>query len=141
MFTRLLCTRAAPTLAADAILVRMPQLSPAMETASVHKWLIREGEFVEPADLVVEVETDTLLEDKSAEAVVLEVESHDEGWLAKILVGPETGPIRPGTVLAVLAEEEHQVGAIAQAADQMDLNARDGKQLRSMLWQAYLKQC
>ena len=61
-----------------------------MESGTVSKWLIGEGDLVENTQLFVEIETHTLLEERSADPMTMEIESHDEGYIAKILVSAGT---------------------------------------------------
>ena len=49
-----------------------------------------EGDLVENTQLFVEIQTHTLLEERSAEPMTMEIESHDEGYVAKILVSAGT---------------------------------------------------
>ena len=61
-----------------------------MESGTVSKWLVGEGDLVENTQLFVEIQTHTLLEERSAEPMTMEIESHDEGYVAKILVSAGT---------------------------------------------------
>ena len=38
--------------------ILMPALSPTMEEGTLSKWLVKEGDKVEPGDLIAEIETD-----------------------------------------------------------------------------------
>ena len=67
-------------------LMPMPRLSPSMTSGVVHRWLVAEGSQLSTYDLVFEVATRELLEEPTAEPVVLEIETHEEGWLARVLV-------------------------------------------------------
>lgn len=68
-------------------LLPMPALSPTMRSGVLHRWLLEKGACVSNYDLVCEVSTTELLEDADDE-IVLEVESHEEGFLAKLLSSP-----------------------------------------------------
>merc|ERR1712086_888463 len=125
------------TFATAAIVVRMPQLSPAMEAGTVSKWLMGEGDLVENTQLFVEIQTHTLLEERSAEPMTMEIESHDEGYVAKILVSAGT-TVPPGTPIALLSEEEDEIEAVVELARGLKQQAPPRE--RTLLWQAYLKQ-
>ena len=74
--------------------ILMPALSPTMTEGKLAKWLIKEGDEVRPGDLIAEIETDK---------ATMEVESVDEGKVAKILVGEGTEGVAVNAVIAVLA--------------------------------------
>ena len=38
--------------------ILMPALSPTMEEGTLAKWLVTEGDTVEPGDIIAEIETD-----------------------------------------------------------------------------------
>jgi pyruvate dehydrogenase E2 component (dihydrolipoamide acetyltransferase) len=79
-----------------AIEIFMPALSPTMEEGTLATWLVKEGDKVTSGDVIAEIETDK---------ATMEVESIDDGIVAKILVeaGSENVPV--GKIIAVLAEE------------------------------------
>ncbi len=74
--------------------ILMPALSPTMTEGKLAKWLIKEGDEVRPGDLIAEIETDK---------ATMEVESVDEGRVAKILIGEGTEGVAVNAVIAVLA--------------------------------------
>ena len=75
--------------------ILMPALSPTMEEGTLSKWLKNEGDSVSSGDVIAEIETDK---------ATMEVESIDEGILAKILVAAGTENVKVNTVIAMLAE-------------------------------------
>jgi len=79
-----------------AIEIKMPALSPTMETGTLAKWHITVGNKVESGDVIAEIETDK---------ATMEVEAVDEGVLAAIRVDAGSENVPVGTVIAVLAEE------------------------------------
>jgi len=79
-----------------AIEIKMPALSPTMETGTLAKWHIAVGDKLEPGDVIAEIETDK---------ATMEVEAVDEGVLAAIRVDAGSENVPVGTVIAVLAEE------------------------------------
>jgi pyruvate dehydrogenase E2 component (dihydrolipoamide acetyltransferase) len=76
--------------------ILMPALSPTMEKGNLAKWLKKEGEKVEPGDVIAEIETDK---------ATMEVEAVDEGVLAKIVVPEGTADVPVNQLIAVLASE------------------------------------
>ena len=87
--------------------ITMPALSPTMETGTLSKWLVKEGDKVAPGDVIAEIETDK---------ATMEVELIDEGTVAKILVAAGTENVPVGQLIAVLAEEGEDVGAASAPA-------------------------
>ena len=84
--------------------ITMPALSPTMEEGNLAKWLVNEGDKVEPGDVIAEIETDK---------ATMEVEAVDEGTIAKIHVAAGTDGVKVNAVIAVLAEEGEDVSAAA----------------------------
>jgi len=80
----------------SAIEVKMPSLSPTMTEGTIVKWMKNEGEAVSAGDVVCEIQTDKAV-------VALEVD--DDGTLAKIIKPADSGTIKVGDLIAVLAEE------------------------------------
>ncbi len=86
-----------------AIEIFMPALSPTMEKGTLAKWLVKEGDTVESGDVIAEIETDK---------ATMEVESIDDGTVAKILIGEGTDDVPVGQIIALLAEEGEDASAI-----------------------------
>ena len=79
-------------------IVLMPALSPTMTEGKLAKWLVSEGDQVSSGDVIVEIETDKAL---------MEVESLDDGVIAKIAVLEGTEGVKVGTAIAeILGENE-----------------------------------
>ncbi|MGP1283117.1 MAG: 2-oxo acid dehydrogenase subunit E2 [Parasphingopyxis sp.] len=83
--------------------LKMPALSPTMEEGTLAKWLVKEGDEISAGDIMAEIETDK---------ATMEFEAVDEGVLAKILVPEGTDEVQVGTVIAIIAEEGEDAGAI-----------------------------
>lgn len=83
----------------------MSKLSPTMEEGRILRWVKKEGEPVEPGDVVVEIETDK---------ATMEVEAMGSGILRKILVD-ENATVPTGTLLAVVAAEDEDISNILAA--------------------------
>lgn len=78
------------------IQILMPALSPTMKEGNLAKWLKKEGDKVLPGDVIAEIETDK---------ATMEVESIDEGILAKIIIKEGTSDVKVNEVIAILIEE------------------------------------
>ncbi len=89
-----------------AIEIRMPALSPTMTTGTLAKWLVGEGGRVNSGDVIAEIETDK---------ATMEVESVDDGIVAKIFVDAGTENVAVGEVIAVLAEDGETASDVAKA--------------------------
>lgn len=76
--------------------IKMPSLSPTMMEGKIIKWLKKEGDVINPGDVICDIETDKAV-------VAMEVE--DEGILAKILVPANSGQIKVGTLIALMVAE------------------------------------
>jgi pyruvate dehydrogenase E1 component beta subunit len=78
--------------------ILMPALSPTMEEGTLSKWLVKEGDTVNPGDVLAEIETDK---------ATMEVESVDSGRVEKLLVAEGTEGVKVNTPIAlVLADGE-----------------------------------
>tara|TARA_B100000700_G_scaffold331634_1_gene466314 strand:- start:2427 stop:3740 length:1314 start_codon:yes stop_codon:yes gene_type:complete len=75
--------------------ILMPALSPTMTEGNVANWLKKEGDPISPGDLLCEIETDK---------ATMEVESVDEGVLAKIVVPDGTEGVEVNTVIGIILE-------------------------------------
>lgn len=84
------------------ILVPMPALSPTMETGSISKWLLKEGEKFSTGQAICEVETDK---------ASVTYEATDDGFLAKILA--DTGELKVGAPMMITVSEESDIAAFA----------------------------
>ncbi|WP_443646738.1 pyruvate dehydrogenase complex dihydrolipoamide acetyltransferase [Candidatus Ponderosibacter sp. Uisw_141_02] len=89
-----------------AIEIKMPALSPTMTTGTLAKWLVGEGDRVNSGDVIAEIETDK---------ATMEVESVDDGVMAKIFVDAGTENVAVGAVIAVLAEDGETASDVAKA--------------------------
>lgn len=78
-----------------SIEVKMPALSPTMEKGTLAKWLVQEGDHIKIGDLIAEIETDK---------ATMEMESVEEGRIARIIIPEGTDDIAVGTVIALIGE-------------------------------------
>ncbi len=90
-----------------AIEIFMPALSPTMEKGTLATWLVKEGDKIESGDVLAEIETDK---------ATMEVESIDEGVIAKIFVEAGAEDVPVGTLIAIMAEEGEDVGDMSSKA-------------------------
>ncbi|MEL6785081.1 MAG: pyruvate dehydrogenase complex dihydrolipoamide acetyltransferase [Pseudomonadota bacterium] len=86
-----------------SINITMPALSPTMEEGNLAKWLVKEGDTVEPGDVIAEIETDK---------ATMEVEAVDEGVVGKILVPAGSEGVKVNAIIAVLAEDGEDASAL-----------------------------
>ena len=88
--------------------IKMPALSPTMETGTLAKWLVAEGDQVRSGDVIAEIETDK---------TTMEVETIDDGVVGKLLVpaGAENVPVN--TVIAILIDDADDSIAGASITD------------------------
>jgi pyruvate dehydrogenase E2 component (dihydrolipoamide acetyltransferase) len=86
--------------------ITMPRLSDTMESGTIIKWGVSEGDTVSAGDVVADIETDK---------ATMEMPVFDDGVLAKILV-EEGRTVDVGTVIAVLAEDDEDVSEAAAHA-------------------------
>ena len=81
-----------------AIEVLMPALSPTMEDGTLAKWFVKEGDKVEPGDLLAEIETDK---------ATMEFEAVEEGIIEKLLVAEGTEGVKVNSAIATLSGEDN----------------------------------
>jgi len=86
--------------------ITMPRLSDTMETGTIIKWNVKEGDHVEPGDVIADIETDK---------ATMELQAYDEGTVARILL-PEGKEAPVGAAIMVLAEEGEDAQEVADSA-------------------------
>ncbi|MDZ5762050.1 Dihydrolipoyllysine-residue acetyltransferase component of pyruvate dehydrogenase complex [Candidatus Cyrtobacter comes] len=79
-----------------AIPIFMPALSPTMTDGILSRWIKKEGENVQPGEVIAEIETDK---------ANMEVEAVDGGQIARILIPEGTKKVKVNELIAVLKEE------------------------------------
>lgn len=77
--------------------VLMPALSPTMEEGNLSKWFVKEGDNVEPGDLLAEIETDK---------ATMEFESIYEGSVTKLLVTEGTSGVKVNSPIAQIETDD-----------------------------------
>lgn len=78
--------------------IKMPKLSPTMEVGTIVRWHKKEGDQVQPGDLLIEVATDK---------ATMEYRALDGGWLRKIVV-PEGQDAQLRDVIAWVSEDPNE---------------------------------
>lgn len=97
--------------------VVLPQLGLSMDSGQIMAWLKQPGDYVEPGDLLLEIEGD-----KS----VVEVESVEKGFL-QIVKGPDDGAIPVGEVIAYLLAEGEEAVVSAGPKPTSETAMKNGK--------------
>mmetsp|Transcript_23177 Transcript_23177/g.54705 ORF Transcript_23177/g.54705 Transcript_23177/m.54705 type:complete len:538 (+) Transcript_23177:307-1920(+) len=89
----------------DHVVVGFPALSPTMESGTIAKWEIAEGEEFSAGSVIASIETDK---------ATMDFEAQDDGVLAKILKdGADATDLPVGTPIAIIVEEPEDVAAFA----------------------------
>jgi pyruvate dehydrogenase E2 component (dihydrolipoamide acetyltransferase) len=91
-----------------SIKILMPALSPTMTEGNLAKWHVKEGDQVNPGDVIAEIETDK---------ATMEVESIDEGIVGKILVAEGTEAVPVNQTIGILLEEGEDASAADSASE------------------------
>ncbi|CAH2064328.1 unnamed protein product [Thlaspi arvense] len=86
----------------------MPALSPTMSHGNIAKWVKKEGDKVEVGDVLCEIETDK---------ATVELESQEEGFLAKILVTEGSKDIPINAPIAIMVEEEDDIQNVSTSVE------------------------
>ncbi|ORY27890.1 dihydrolipoyllysine-residue acetyltransferase [Naematelia encephala] len=87
----------------------MPAMSPTMTEGGIASWKLKEGDKFTAGDVIVEIETDK---------ATIDVESQEDGFLAKIILQDGAKNIQVGTPIAIIGEEgDDPSGADALAAE------------------------
>ncbi|WP_342225893.1 pyruvate dehydrogenase complex dihydrolipoamide acetyltransferase [Rickettsia endosymbiont of Urophora cardui] len=83
----------------------MPALSPTMTEGNLARWLKKEGDKINPGEVIAEIETDK---------ATMEVEAVDEGILAKIIIPQGSQNVPVNSLIAVLIEEGEELSGIEE---------------------------
>ena len=84
------------------IVMGMPSLSPTMESGTIAKWNVKEGDSFVAGDSLALIETDK---------ATMDFEAQDDGVVAKLLVSEGGGELNVGIPVLVTVEEEEDVAA------------------------------
>ena len=88
------------------IKILMPALSPTMTEGNLAKWHVKEGDVVNPGDVIAEIETDK---------ATMEVEAVDEGIVGRILVPEGSEAVAVNETIGLLLEEDEDNAALDDA--------------------------
>mmetsp|Transcript_20639 Transcript_20639/g.36640 ORF Transcript_20639/g.36640 Transcript_20639/m.36640 type:complete len:188 (+) Transcript_20639:1-564(+) len=113
--------------------IPMPSFSPVMSEGKLLNWIVKEGERIGMTELIAEVEVDKL-SDLIADggATTMEMESHEEGYLARIFV--KEGETRvPGAPIGLLCESKGDIEAFRNLKE-IPSDVSDSM----FVWQAYV---
>nr|XP_023880309.1 dihydrolipoyllysine-residue acetyltransferase component 1 of pyruvate dehydrogenase complex, mitochondrial [Quercus suber] len=80
--------------------LQMPAMSPTMSQGNIARWRKKEGDRIEVGDVLCEIETDK---------ATLELESLEEGFLAKILVPDGSKDVPVGQPIAITVEDQDDI--------------------------------
>uniref|UniRef100_H2YN60 Acetyltransferase component of pyruvate dehydrogenase complex n=1 Tax=Ciona savignyi TaxID=51511 RepID=H2YN60_CIOSA len=80
----------------------LPALSPTMETGTIKRWEVNEGDSFSAGDLLAEIETDK---------ATVGFDANDDGYIAKIILPDGSKDIPLGTLVAISVENEDEVPA------------------------------
>ena len=87
----------------DHVVVGFPALSPTMESGTIAKWEVAEGEEFSAGSVIASIETDK---------ATMDFEAQDDGILAKILKdGADATDLPVGAPIAIVVEEPEDVAA------------------------------
>ena len=76
--------------------IKMPALSPTMESGTLAKWLVAEGDQVRSGDIIAEIETDK---------TTMEVETIEDGIVGKLLVPAGAENVAVNAIIAILIDD------------------------------------
>jgi len=88
--------------------IKMPALSPTMESGTLAKWLVAEGDKVRSGDIIAEIETDK---------TTMEVETIEDGIIAKLLVPAGAENVAVNATIAILIDDAGEAIPDVASAD------------------------
>ena len=88
--------------------IKMPALSPTMESGTLSKWLVAEGDQVRSGDIIAEIETDK---------TTMEVETIEDGIIGKLLVPEGAENVQVNAAIAILIDNAGDTIPEVAAAD------------------------
>jgi pyruvate dehydrogenase E2 component (dihydrolipoamide acetyltransferase) len=92
--------------------ITMPRLSDTMESGTIIKWNVKEGDTVSAGDVIADVETDK---------ATMEMTAFDDGTITKVNVA-EGQQVDVGTVIAILSAEGEDPGESASVSASASAN-------------------
>lgn len=100
-----------------ADVIRMPRMSDTMEEGVIVGWLKKEGDEIEPGDILAEVETDK---------ATMELDSYQEGVLLHIAV--KEGPVPVDAVVAIIGEKGEDYQALLDEIENEESQKDQGEE-------------
>ena len=88
--------------------IKMPALSPTMESGTLAKWLVAEGDQVRSGDIIAEIETDK---------TTMEVEPIEDGIIGKLLVPAGAENVAVNATIAILIDDAGEAIPDVASAD------------------------
>ena len=88
--------------------IKMPALSPTMESGTLSKWLVAEGDRVQSGDIIAEIETDK---------TTMEVETIEDGIIGKLLVPEGAENVQVNSTIAILIDDAGDIIPEVATAD------------------------
>ena len=88
--------------------ILMPALSPTMKDGKLVKWLKKEGDQINPGDVLAEIETDK---------ATMEVEAVDKGILSKILVKEGTDSVKVNETIAIIDNGSNDIEKVEKETE------------------------
>lgn len=82
--------------------VKLPSLSPTMEKGNIQSWMKSEGDELKEGDVLAQIETDK---------AVMDFETPEEGFLAKVLISAGSRDVPIGTLLCVIVPNKDDIPA------------------------------
>ncbi|HJD64611.1 MAG TPA: pyruvate dehydrogenase complex dihydrolipoamide acetyltransferase [Rickettsia endosymbiont of Diachasma alloeum] len=98
----------------------MPALSPTMTEGNLARWLKKEGDKINPGEVIAEIETDK---------ATMEVEAVDEGTLAKIIIPQGSQNVPVNSLIAVLTEEGEELSGIEEFIAKNNTNSHKKEEI------------
>lgn len=83
----------------DTHKILMPALSPTMSHGTIQKWMKKEGDFLEPGNVLCTIETDK---------ATIEMEIVEEGYLAKIVMPDQSSNVPLGQLIAIMTDSKDE---------------------------------
>ena len=102
--------------------IKMPALSPTMESGTLSKWLVAEGDQVRSGDIIAEIETDK---------TTMEVETIEDGFIGKLLVPEGAENVQVNATIAILIDDAGDTVPEVAAADPAVVRRCQTQQCRS----------
>ena len=94
--------------------IKMPALSPTMESGKLAKWLVKKGQNIQTGDIIAEVETDK---------AIMEVEAPDDGTILELLVPAGSQDILINAPLAYMTGEDDNIDMLSTALSSLPVTA------------------